>query len=301
VFLTAGLAIMARCLAAPGRDHRGPWWPTSRAITSRAFHEIENVEWPFMLMFFLLAGATLEVHRLAELGLIGLAYVVLRIAARIIGGWIGARLARLPRAERHWIGPALLPQAGVAVGMALVAGEAFPDWRDTIVTLTRRHYGRFRTDRPARDHAGAPPDQGSEHRARIAQDLKPLRRRSREALRHGLAPCAGQFHLRPHAQDLSVVPVGDDQARVLGQKLHREIRIDRPEIPVAPVEIAAPFPVRGIIRPARLALHDPEFTLGAHRHDIEPLAALGREFLQAWRSHGWPDADKRRAPEAGRA
>jgi hypothetical protein len=45
----------------------------------RAFHEIENVEWPFMLMFFLFAGATLEVHRLPELGLIGLGYVVLRI------------------------------------------------------------------------------------------------------------------------------------------------------------------------------------------------------------------------------
>jgi hypothetical protein len=34
----------------------------------RAFHEIEHVEWPFMLMFFLLAGATLEVERLPELG-----------------------------------------------------------------------------------------------------------------------------------------------------------------------------------------------------------------------------------------
>jgi Kef-type K+ transport system membrane component KefB len=53
----------------------------------------------------------------------------------MIGGWIGCRLARLPREECAWFGPALLPQAGVAVGMALVAGETFPDWRDTLVTL----------------------------------------------------------------------------------------------------------------------------------------------------------------------
>lgn len=136
VFLTAGLAswlgvsillsgIVAGTVVANRARHH-----------DRAFHEIEHVEWPFMLMFFLLAGATLEVHRLPELGIIGLGFVLLRIASRIIGGWLGARLAGLPRAERHWIGPALLPQAGVAVGMALVAGEAFPEWRDTIVTLT---------------------------------------------------------------------------------------------------------------------------------------------------------------------
>jgi Kef-type K+ transport system membrane component KefB len=136
VFLTAGLASWLGVSVLLSGIVAGTVVANLARHHSRAFHEIENVEWPFMLMFFLFAGATLEVHRLAELGVIGLGYVVLRIAARVIGGWLGARLARLPRAERHWIGPALLPQAGVAVGMALVAGEAFPEWRDTIVTLT---------------------------------------------------------------------------------------------------------------------------------------------------------------------
>jgi hypothetical protein len=108
----------------------------------RAFHEIEHVEWPFMLMFFLLAGASLEVERLPELGRSGWATSSCASLARIIGGWLGGTLAGLPRAERHWIGPALLPQAGVAVGMALVAGEAFPQWHDTILTLTVGHDGR---------------------------------------------------------------------------------------------------------------------------------------------------------------
>ncbi len=102
----------------------------------RAFHEIEHIEWPVMLLFFLMAGAVLELDQLWALGGVGIAYVALRIVARIIGGWVGAGLAGAVPVERRWIGPALLPQAGVAVGMALVAAEEFPQWGPQIMTLT---------------------------------------------------------------------------------------------------------------------------------------------------------------------
>ena len=136
VFLTAGLAIWLHVSALLAGITAGAVVANFARHHERAFHEIEHMEWPFMLIFFLLAGATLEVERLPELGAIGLAFVVLRTASRVVGGWIGGLLAGLPPVERRWTGPALLPQAGVAVGMALVAGEAFPEWRDTIVTLT---------------------------------------------------------------------------------------------------------------------------------------------------------------------
>jgi Kef-type K+ transport system membrane component KefB len=102
----------------------------------RAFHEIEHVEWPVMLLFFLMAGAVLELDQLWALGGVGITYVGLRIVARIIGGWVGAGLAGALPVERRWIGPALLPQAGVAVGMALVAADQFPQWGPQIMTLT---------------------------------------------------------------------------------------------------------------------------------------------------------------------
>jgi len=102
----------------------------------RAFHEIENIEWPFMLLFFVLAGAALEVDALWSLGWIALAYVGLRIVARIVSARIGARLGGVPAAEESIYGPALMPQAGVAVGMALVAAETFPQWASTIMALT---------------------------------------------------------------------------------------------------------------------------------------------------------------------
>ena len=60
----------------------------------------------------------------------------LRIVARLISAEIGARVGRVPASEVHLYGPALMPQAGVAVGMALVAAETMPDWAVTIMSLT---------------------------------------------------------------------------------------------------------------------------------------------------------------------
>jgi Kef-type K+ transport system membrane component KefB len=100
---------------------------------TRAFHEIENIEWPFMVIFFVLAGASLNISALTEIGSVGLAYLVLRSAGRVAGGWIGGRLSGMRPEYTRWVGIALMPQAGVALGMSLVAAQAFPDYRDEIL------------------------------------------------------------------------------------------------------------------------------------------------------------------------
>ncbi len=101
-----------------------------------AFHEIEHIQWPFMILFFLLAGALLELDALGLVGWMGIAYLALRIAARLVGGAIGGRLGGVSHPEALWYGPALLPQAGIAIGMALVAGELFPEWASVIMAFT---------------------------------------------------------------------------------------------------------------------------------------------------------------------
>ena len=103
---------------------------------TRPFHEIENIEWPFMILFFVLAGVSLHVDRCSELGLIIGGILLLRTISRIVGGWAGARLSAAPEVYRRWMGAALLPQAGVAVGMALVAGNSFPQFREIILAVT---------------------------------------------------------------------------------------------------------------------------------------------------------------------
>lgn len=93
---------------------------------NRPFHEIEHIEWPFLILFFVLAGASLHLANLQLIGAVGIAYILLRTLSRFLGGWIGARLAGAPDNYRTWIGAALVPQAGVALGMALIAGSYLP-------------------------------------------------------------------------------------------------------------------------------------------------------------------------------
>ena len=136
VFLTAGLSLWLGVSVLIAAMVAGAVIANRARHHKRPFHEIEHIQWPFMILFFILAGASLEVGKLAEIGLIGAGYVVLRVLARIAGGWLGAAIAGAPRAERAWYGPALMPQAGVAVGMALVAAGEFPAIGETVLGLT---------------------------------------------------------------------------------------------------------------------------------------------------------------------
>lgn len=101
---------------------------------NRPFHEIEHIEWPFMILFFVLAGASFEFSSLHLIGFVGLTYIFLRTVSRVVGGWLGGRLAGMPENHQKWIGAALIPQAGVALGMALIAGNYLPEIKSALLT-----------------------------------------------------------------------------------------------------------------------------------------------------------------------
>jgi len=100
---------------------------------NRPFHEIEGIEWPFLILFFLLAGASLELDALAQVGVLGTAYIFLRVTGRILGTRLGGWIGGADPQTRRWIGLALLPQAGVAIGMALLASQRFPDYKHIVL------------------------------------------------------------------------------------------------------------------------------------------------------------------------
>jgi Kef-type K+ transport system membrane component KefB len=99
------------------------------------FHAIEGIEWSFMVIFFVLAGASLNLGSLQAVGLIGLVYILCRASGKIVGARLGAEIARADKATKDWMGVALLPQAGVAIGMALVAANHFPEQRDILLPI----------------------------------------------------------------------------------------------------------------------------------------------------------------------
>lgn len=99
------------------------------------FHAIEGIEWPFMVVFFVLAGASLRFGSLYHIGLFGVAYIMLRTLGKFIGAAVGGQLSRADLQTRRWMGLALLPQAGAAMGMALVAANQFPEYRHMLLTI----------------------------------------------------------------------------------------------------------------------------------------------------------------------
>ncbi|MBD3640129.1 MAG: cation:proton antiporter [Marinobacter sp.] len=93
----------------------------------RPFRSIEGVSEPFLALFFFMAGYQLEWSALPTLGALGLAYVGARIVGRLAGGQIGGYLAGSDHHTRKRIGACLMPQAGLALGLALVATDRFPE------------------------------------------------------------------------------------------------------------------------------------------------------------------------------
>lgn len=101
----------------------------------QTFREIENIEWPFLIVFFVVAGASMSPDALAGAGAIGAGYLVLRLFGKALGGWSGALMIDAPERWRKWFGVSLLPQAGVALGLALLASERFPQHAEILVAV----------------------------------------------------------------------------------------------------------------------------------------------------------------------
>jgi Kef-type K+ transport system membrane component KefB len=102
---------------------------------TRPFHAIEGVSQPFLVVFFLLAGFQLDPSMFALVGLTGAGYVIFRSIGKIFGAYVGARFARAPDDLAKRIGWCLLPQAGVALGLGLLAAERFPEFGSAILSL----------------------------------------------------------------------------------------------------------------------------------------------------------------------
>lgn len=82
---------------------------------------IQHVRDTIFLLFFTLAGTHFDPGTLVEWAPLILLYVGARTAGKIAGAWSGAALVGADENVRRWSGLALLPQAGVAIGLALRA------------------------------------------------------------------------------------------------------------------------------------------------------------------------------------
>ena len=92
---------------------------TSQELMER----VEKWTVPLNVLFFVISGAELDLQVLASpiTLLVGVVYILFRSAGKYFGAYSSCRLSRCTPAVTKHLGITLLPQAGVALGMALTA------------------------------------------------------------------------------------------------------------------------------------------------------------------------------------
>lgn len=82
-----------------------------------------NVEDPILLAFLTLAGAKLDLGALPAVGQIGVIYILARFIAKLVGSRVGSAMTLFPATWKTNLGRALTPQAGVAIGLGIIAEQ----------------------------------------------------------------------------------------------------------------------------------------------------------------------------------
>ncbi|MBD3293121.1 MAG: hypothetical protein GF393_09365 [Armatimonadia bacterium] len=103
----------------------------------RAFRALNDFEPPLYGIFFTLAGAQLHLKELLAAGLLGLIFVVLRATGKFVGSSLGARSAGVEPRKATLLGLGLMPQAGLAIGLAYLVRQdpALADIRTLVINL----------------------------------------------------------------------------------------------------------------------------------------------------------------------
>lgn len=91
------------------------------------FRQINIFSPPIMLMFFVVSGMNLDLGMLRRFGLVGVGYFVVRILGKYLGAYLGCAAVKSSPPVRNYLGMALVPQAGVAIGLAYLSRRILPE------------------------------------------------------------------------------------------------------------------------------------------------------------------------------
>jgi Kef-type K+ transport system membrane component KefB len=99
------------------------------------FNALGKTDPPLYAIFFVLAGAHLQLSSLLLIGLSGVGYTLSRIAGKMAGAWYGAKKLGYPEVISKYLGVTLVAHAGVAIGLALQVRSIFPKYAEVIATV----------------------------------------------------------------------------------------------------------------------------------------------------------------------
>ena len=100
------------------------------------FRQADKFTPPFMELFFIISGMNLDISALKSVGLIGITYFAIRLLLKYGGAFLGGVVTKSEKVVRNYLGLALIPQAGVAIGLAFLGSRALPkELGDTLLTI----------------------------------------------------------------------------------------------------------------------------------------------------------------------
>lgn len=100
-----------------------------------SFYSIRSIEWPIVVLFFLFAGINIEIEHIYVNQKLIVFYIILRIGSRFVGAVLGAKKGGESISFGKWMGLALMPQAGIALGMALTAAHRFEEFQAVVSVI----------------------------------------------------------------------------------------------------------------------------------------------------------------------
>ena len=105
---------------------------------SNTFSAVNDFTTPFYILFFTLAGASLDLGVLKTniiIGVLAIFYIFARGFGKYIGAHLGARRAKAEKKVIKYLGLALLPQGGVSIGLLVIVLALVPSFHPVISTI----------------------------------------------------------------------------------------------------------------------------------------------------------------------
>lgn len=105
----------------------------NRSMTLSA--TIERVQLPIIIVYMTLAGARINLGVAAALAVSGGVYIIGRFTGKVLGSYLLSGLTDLSRKVRKNIGLGLIPQAGITVGLSILAEQKIPEAQGVITGI----------------------------------------------------------------------------------------------------------------------------------------------------------------------
>lgn len=105
---------------------------TNIAENDKLFKQLGYFSPPILLLFFVRSGMNFKLDALfnasgdldgVPLIVVGVSYFLVRIVGKYVGAWLGCFVVKKDKLVRNYLGLALIPQAGVAIGLAALGAR----------------------------------------------------------------------------------------------------------------------------------------------------------------------------------